>query len=365
MYPMPSVRNIPGPPAAVLFKAPGTTDDNPAVNFRQALEPNADLKPLKKIEVRDNERQVYGNLYLPDAPQGTKHQVVLVLGGSTGGISDATAQQITRDFGYATFAQAYFHGFNPVEGADHLPKELKLIPLETFERGFKWLQDHPDIDGDNMAVMGRSKGGEASALIASYLSTMFPLKLVSPWMPSHLAHEGIDFAGNPANVSSWSFRNMPVHYAPYGTNNAFWANLGQRPTPQLVTKELYQAGMDLNPDRVVQARIPVELAETKFFFVAGDDDQLWNSAASVQAMRNARAAAGFHDAAFIARDAGHVFAKCAKTNSKGQCVFPWPGGMDLVSGGTPEANERAGRIAWRKFGRQLYHRLGAAASVAD
>lgn len=62
--------------------------------------------------------------------------------------------------GYATLALGYF-GLHP------LPSMLVNIPLEYFGNAIAWLQSHPDVDAERIGMVGFSRGGEATLLVAS------------------------------------------------------------------------------------------------------------------------------------------------------------------------------------------------------
>jgi len=63
--------------------------------------------------------------------------VVITIGGSGGAIFTMPALLLASD-GVATLALAYF-------GVEHLPHELKRIPLEYFRRAITWLANSRDI----------------------------------------------------------------------------------------------------------------------------------------------------------------------------------------------------------------------------
>jgi dienelactone hydrolase len=62
------------------------------------------------------------------------------------------------------------------------------------------------VDADRIAVIGASKGGELSLLLAS----MFPeIKVVVAYASGSLIGTGID-REHSGNVSSWSYRGKPL-----------------------------------------------------------------------------------------------------------------------------------------------------------
>ena len=104
----------------------------------------------------------------------------------------------------AALALAYF-------ALEHLPDELVNIPLEYFETALHWLQRQPAIRGDQLAVLGGSKGGELGLLLGG----LYPqLKAVIVYVPSSIVWNGV-FRGqeDPDQLaSSWSWRGEPLPF---------------------------------------------------------------------------------------------------------------------------------------------------------
>jgi len=98
--------------------------------------------------------------------------VVITIGGSGGAIFTMPALLLASD-GVATLALAYF-------GVEHLPHELKRIPLEYFRRAITWLANSRDICPGAIGIAGGSRGGE----LALQLGATYPeIKAVVGWAP--------------------------------------------------------------------------------------------------------------------------------------------------------------------------------------
>src|SRR5437763_1684078 len=112
---------------------------------------------MSAIKVADE--GLVASLYLPDT--AGKHPAVIVVSGSDGGIATASmyAEPLAA-LGYASLALAYF-------AMDGLPRDLVEIPLEYFKRAIDWLRAHPAVDGERIAIVGSSRGGEAALLVAA------------------------------------------------------------------------------------------------------------------------------------------------------------------------------------------------------
>jgi dienelactone hydrolase len=83
---------------------------------------------------------------------------VLALGGSDGGVPVNLAT-LLASHGHPTLALGYF-------GAPGLPRELRRVPLEYFERGLRWLARQPSVDPAHVTTLGISRGGEPALLSA-------------------------------------------------------------------------------------------------------------------------------------------------------------------------------------------------------
>jgi len=125
---------------------------------------------VERVTVHDG--ALRGTLFLP--PGKDRHPVVLVLGGSEGGMPTRRAAWLASR-GYAALALAYFR-------FDDLPKELAGIPLEYFGQALNWMSHRPEIASDRIAVMGVSRGAE----LALQLGSMYPvIKAVVAYSPSN------------------------------------------------------------------------------------------------------------------------------------------------------------------------------------
>src|SRR5947209_2937261 len=93
------------------------------------------------------------------AADGEPQPGVIVLGGSEGGLADRHAALLASK-GFTTLSVAYF-------GVDGLPAHLHRVPIEGVRAAAAWLRERPQVAGDKVGVVGASKGGELSLLLAS------------------------------------------------------------------------------------------------------------------------------------------------------------------------------------------------------
>lgn len=111
---------------------------------------------------------VAGTLYYTE--DKLAQPVIAVWGGSDGGdfvrkypTVMASVRELVK-YGYAVLSITYF---DPTGISKNIPRELKRLPLEYFERAFNWVQKQPDLKGNTLAVYGMSRGAELALLLAS------------------------------------------------------------------------------------------------------------------------------------------------------------------------------------------------------
>jgi len=100
---------------------------------------------------------VYARWYMPRRPERPLPAVV-VFGGSDGGLGMAPLARAFASYGYPALALAYFK-------APGLPRELRDIPLEYFERAIRLVRAQPGVS--RVVACGASRGGEAALLLGS------------------------------------------------------------------------------------------------------------------------------------------------------------------------------------------------------
>lgn len=187
-------------------------------------------------------------------PRGEdRRPAVIVVPGSGGGVPSLTAQQLASR-GYSSLALGYF-------GEAQTVNELELVPLEYIDRAIDWLKSHPRVDPERLAILGGSKGGELSLLMAS---RRHDIRAVVAAVPSSVVFQSI--ASGWPQTSSWSVNGEGLPFVPYATSAKF------RETGRL--SYLYEASLDTAED-IESARIPVERIAGPILLVSGKDDWIW------------------------------------------------------------------------------------------
>ncbi len=273
-------------------------------------------------------RSSIGTLYYP-ARERAQH-TVLVLPGANGGIPAGYAEMLAAH-GYTALALAYF-------GLDGLPPTLDEIPLEYFTSVIDELLQHPRAVGERVVVIGTSKGGELSLVLAAHAPAQ--IKAVVAYSPSALVWNGLS-----ATSSSWTVDGQVVPFLFFD-----FASLPATPIPPFVLLPAYinalKNSTDEDRDR---ARIAVENIDGPVLMLSGTDDRVWPAVHFGDMVANALAR---HDHPYPVvhhkyRDAGHMilapaYRPAAKTSLSGA------GSLGIEFGGTLEVNAHADADAWRR-----------------
>ena len=182
-----------------------------------------------------------------------RRPAVIVVPGSGGGVPASTAEQLASH-GYASLALGYF-------GEPQTVEELELVPLEYFDRAIEWLKAHPRVDPRRIAILGGSKGGELSLLLASRRDDICAVVAA---VPSSVVFQSI--ANGWPRTSSWSVAGEELPFVPYVVSDRF------RESGRLSL--LYEDSLE-NADAVASALIHVERVVGPILLVSGRDDWMW------------------------------------------------------------------------------------------
>ena len=263
--------------------------------------------------------------YYPAEGAGS-HSAVLVIGGSEGGLNplmDDMAREI-RDAGHTTLALSYW-------GAEGQPEPMEELPLESFTTALDWLSARPEVDPERIGMLGVSKGGEATLLMASRDPR---ISAAVGYVPSHVVWPGIDML-HPWKMmgmgSTWSEGGQPVPFLPY--TDEFRGG---------TTADFYQKSLDALPQHP-EAEIPVEEAEADMLLICGEEDTLWPGCPMARA---AQKRSETHDGPGIEvlayPDAGHIMSGPPITAQEAE-------DRKLTQmGGTPQGIAAARTDAWPK-----------------
>jgi dienelactone hydrolase len=283
--------------------------------------------------VRDvNANGIRGRLFIPP-PRPRAVPGLLVLGGSEGGYSDHVAALLANR-GFAALSLAYF-------GVDSLPTQLAEIPLEYFTKALTWLAAQPEVSREALGVVGTSKGAEAALIVASRTPLV---RAVVAYAPSAVAWSCI--CAN-RSLPSWTAAGTPIPSVPFAADPSYAPAPGEPSRPGVN----FAYRLRTAPS---QAFIPVERIAGPILLIAGEDDQLWPSAAMARDVLARRRTRGGHpnDSLLLFAGAGHLIGKVYLP--AGSTLIA---GGRLETGGTAAGNARAQGEAWREVVRFLSEAL--------
>ncbi len=132
-------------------------------------------------------------------PSFAARPAIVRIGGSDGGVPGITTCALLASHGYPTLALGYF-------GVPGLPSELANIPLEYFQRGLHWLARQPGVDPGKLVMMGVSRGGEGTLLVASVYPEL--VHAAVGYVPNAYVWPGFPDVTKPA----WTLNGQPVPY---------------------------------------------------------------------------------------------------------------------------------------------------------
>jgi dienelactone hydrolase len=233
-----------------------------------------------------------------------KLPVIILLGGAEGG-SGAARDHGPRlaALGYAVLGFPYFSpaaqpgGPREVPG---LPADFAMIEVGQLNAVRDWLRSRGDVDADRIALFGASKGAEFALLAASHLGWV---KAVVAITPSDVVWEGYGWNTEPGTRPSFALDGKPLAFVPYQGFIEEYMRFGAGLPVHL--RRPHDQGRAAHPQAAVKARIPVERFKGALLLLAGQDDQLWNSAAMAHNIAERRSEAGLATELLVYSDAGH------------------------------------------------------------
>jgi dienelactone hydrolase len=190
------------------------------------------------------------------AAKGKARNVVLILlGGSEGGLPGYYDTTKLTGLGYSCFILGYFNTKNT-------PERLEMIPMEYFDKEIKSLKTRPELKRKKIVIWGGSKGAELALLLASRNKQ---IKGVIAAVPGSVVFQGL--GGNLASSWSENGKSIPfVPFAPYDyskiVNNQY--------------AEVYKLSL-AQTEYVKKAEIKVEHINGPVLLLAGKSDTMWPS----------------------------------------------------------------------------------------
>lgn len=257
-------------------------------------------------------------------PKEKRHEgVIICFGGSEGSPNFAMAARLAEE-GYETLAVFMF-------GMPHQPKTLVDVPLEAFEDVLDYAKPLLS-DGEPLTVLGASKGAEYALNLATKYKRIDKLILIAP---AAYNFSGLDFE---KLGSSWTWQGKELPYIDVRQSD-FGVFFRDMLLPSVINtpvayKNIYDSAIDKDTKREDKL-IPVETIQAKMLLIAGEDDQVWNSATMGDLIKKQ-----LPDKVTFAsyKDAGHIFRAKPYIRSKG---------FAMKTGGSQEGNRIAGEQSWQ------------------
>lgn len=208
-----------------------------------------------------------GRVYPGCGPEPHHGVVVLHGSGGAGGYERAYAARLA-EHGYTTLCADYF-------GAPGVSDALAEIPLSYFQGAAEWLLERSTVAGDQVGVVGFSRGGEAALLVGAHFGC---IGAVVAYVPSCYAFpaptwmDGID-----EECAAWTLNGAPIPYLPVdkyieethdGAEEALATD-----APDASRRAIERA----TDEELRQATIAVEDIEGPVLLVSGGSDQIWSS----------------------------------------------------------------------------------------
>ncbi len=267
-----------------------------------------------------------GRLFLPDDDK--KYPAIIVLSGSDGGWGSVHNARLLASKGFIALALPYF-------GVDGLPQSLDQISVNYFQSAIDWLEKHDRIIKDKIGILGKSKGGEAALLLASYDAR---IKAVVGNGASGLIWGCVCSNG----TSSWSYNGSPLPYIKSESDPNY-----QRGEGELLNIGInYKYRIKKAGQAIKKYEIPVEKINGPVLLISGKKDDIWPSFQLSEMVMNRLAQNQFpHEFQHLSyENAGHsissTFLPVRGTNPNFRGT--------LTLGGTLEGNAEASRDSWPK-----------------
>ena len=273
-----------------------------------------------------------------------KRPAIILLGGSEGGSAVTRGAAQLASYGFAVLALPYY---SPAEWPSQkaelptLPGAFTDIPIDRLNEARAWLQArenvNADVDAKRIAIYGTSKGAEFALLAGVHLRWVTSVVAV---VPSDVVWEGWGPNIEPGKRSSFSIGGKPFPFVPYEDFGKEF--MGFQTGEDVRIRRPQDKGRAANPAAAATARIPAERIKAPVMLIAGQEDQVWNSAMMAHNIAERRAEAKLDTVSLIYTDAGHYLGGSGYNPTTQYNVGPSKGG------GTPDGNARAQADAWPK-----------------
>ncbi|HMK47774.1 MAG TPA: acyl-CoA thioester hydrolase/BAAT C-terminal domain-containing protein [Methanocella sp.] len=213
---------------------------------------------VKNLKITD---EFVGELFYTE---NRDYKTIVLFGGSSGSLdANLPISATLASHGFNVLTVAYFH-------EKGLPANLSQIPLEYFEKVFDWVRKHPITGGNNIQLLGISKGGELVMLLAS----RYPfITKVAAMAPHAYCFQGIAFK----NASSWTYHGKDLPYIRL-KNTWLIADVLDCMVKNLPFgfTSTYRKGLNVAKNKE-EARIKIENSNADLMLFATTQNNMWNT----------------------------------------------------------------------------------------
>lgn len=272
--------------------------------------------------------------------ENTHNKTILMLGGSDGQMESlALMAGPIASRGFNVLIVPYF-------GVSGLPEKLEEIPLEYFEKIFRWLENNEMTKAKEIYIHGTSKGGELALLLASRYSQV---KKVAAVEPHTYCFQALDGMMSGKNVSSWSSQGKSLPFIK--VDNAVFFEDCKKDIEKGIPfgfAGTYRKCLEKATNKE-EARIKVENSNADILLICGKEDNIWNSYdACPEILRNLKNHKYSHYVELLSyENMGHPLPVPFVIPLSFTLAMPMHGGV-FTSGGTVEGNARGQYESFRK-----------------
>jgi hypothetical protein len=261
---------------------------------------------------------------------------IVAFGGSEGGLETGQAlAEYYASLGYPTLGLAYF-------GAPGVPSSLVNIPLEYFQKAFKWLRGQSAVLPGKLLVNGASRGGELALLLGA---TFSEVTAVVAELPSGVRWPGLDGVSAP-----WTYQGSPLAFVPIGGDGA--AVAVKEPNGVTAYSDLpgfLSSIAAATPAQIAAATTQVQNTKGPVLVIGGFDDQLWGACNLSQYAVSLLVSSGhsdtYADSLLCYPGAGHNVISFNLDLPTTEAMYFDESGGTFALGGTPQGIADAARDA--------------------
>ena len=206
----------------------------------------------------ENYGKVDAKLFVGDS---SDQPLIVAFGGSQGGntwTEDYWAEMRKKfiEQGYAILSIGYFNTKNT-------PETLDRISINAIHETIKKVSNHPKINGNKIALLGTSRGGE---LVLNIASRYNDIDAVVALVPSHVTFPALT---PTANTSSWNFNDEELPYIKVPLKAIIPSIRGD-------SQRAWELYME-NEKNSINFVIEVEKINGPILLLSAKDDELWPS----------------------------------------------------------------------------------------